>query len=732
MKKLTAFLFALTMVFTSTACGEKKKSDVSKPPVEVTVTQTCYAIEEKSIDLSDLAYAGQTAVYDDGICLFYNDFSNCTRFARTDKDFNIVASGGLDGVIGTYSVNSDGSFDAVISETDYEFEYDESGAITNYEEYFENAVFTFRLVSYDSSGNVLSECEIEEISDYYDAEISGSRQLVSCGDGKFFYNFGSGLALFDSEGKIIEINNGDEYYDCYLTSLPNGKILYSNSFSYGYMEEDTVKIPTDLKYTEKFGSMYTQPIRGTGGFIAYFNLSGGLYGLTENDEIILVVDYNKSLISEAYNIFPIDDGKFVISNGTPTLKLCTRRPDDYVESREPIEVWMIERASTQMHNNAKDFSALHDNYFVNVKENVKYEDVPAAMLTGDVPDVLYYSQTGDMIRYTNLGGLADLTPMLEGDTGLAKDDILPNLLDALEYKGGIYTIPEMYSIKALIAKKDFIGDEYRDWSIEEFMEIYDSRPEGMSIFEEPYMYPSLLGQDIWIDYMNGTCNYDSEEFIRLLEIAKEAEKMRGEIDYDDPEYNKKRFSMLKEGRTMFGSNTINTPTIFMFFSDVGVRGMKIDDVSFLNSPESGGKIYLDSCYSITSEAKNPDGAWKFVSHVLTEEEQERGGYTVWSHPLTKKAFDRYLEHYITPPEGPDISKHSINGISYDVEMTASEEQVKRLGDFILSCDELAFYDREIETIFVSEYNRFLNDQITAEECAQNLQSRIEILLAEQT
>jgi hypothetical protein len=189
--------------------------------------------------------------------------------------------------------------------------------------------------------------------------------------------------------------------------------------------------------------------------------------------------------------------------------------------------------------------------------------------------------------------------------------------------------------------------------------------------------------------------------------------------------------MLKEGRTMFGSDSINTPTLRQFFSDVGVRGMKIDDVSFLNFPESGGKIHLDSCYSITSEAKNPDGAWKFVSHVLREEEPENG-YVIWSHPLTKKAFDRYLEDYITPPEGPEISKHNMNGISYDVELSASEEQVKRLGDFILSCDELAFYDREIETIFVSEYNRFLNDQITAEECAQNLQSRIEILLAEQT
>ena len=93
MKKLTSFLFALTMIFTSTACGDKKKNKEKETSKSVSVTQTTYGAEEIFLnDLNDISYIQYISPYDGGICLFYISIDGKCKFARTDNEFNVELS----------------------------------------------------------------------------------------------------------------------------------------------------------------------------------------------------------------------------------------------------------------------------------------------------------------------------------------------------------------------------------------------------------------------------------------------------------------------------------------------------------------------------------------------------------------------------------------------------------------------------------------------------------------
>ena len=49
----------------------------------------------------------------------------------------------------------------------------------------------------------------------------------------------------------------------------------------------------------------------------------------------------------------------------------------------------------------------------------------------------------------------------------------------------------------------------------------------------------------------------------------------------------------------------------------------------------------------------------------------------------------------------------------------------------MNCTELEYNNFDVHGIIWDEYERYRNDEITAEECAEYIQSRVEILLAEQ-
>ena len=128
-------------------------------------------------------------------------------------------------------------------------------------------------------------------------------------------------------------------------------------------------------------------------------------------------------------------------------------------------------------------------------------------------------------------------------------------------------------------------------------------------------------------------------------------------------------------------------------------------------------ISYGSTFSVMSDSDCKDGAWEFLSYIYSDK-YLLSAYSNSMNFVNKKAFESGIRSYIAA------------NTNYDEAVI--EKQAEEYVEYVKNCTVQLMDDYDIKDIINDEYNRFLNDEIIAEECAQNLQSRIEILLAEQT
>lgn len=69
-------------------------------------------------------------------------------------------------------------------------------------------------------------------------------------------------------------------------------------------------------------------------------------------------------------------------------------------------------------------------------------------------------------------------------------------------------------------------------------------------------------------------------------------------------------------------------------------------------------------------------------------------------------------------------------MSYEYDGTITEEQYEYIIGFIEKCNSLGGFRSKVREILDDEYKSFAAGEITAEECAERIQSRMEIYLSE--
>src|SRR5699024_7117946 len=109
------------------------------------------------------------------------------------------------------------------------------------------------------------------------------------------------------------------------------------------------------------------------------------------------------------------------------------------------------------------------------------------------PDVLLLNA----VPYQTLvqrGLLTDLNGYLNGGRALKKEDLLPNLVEALETEDGkVYRLPQSFAIKTAVALSSVVGDR-TSWDFKAFSDIAVQMPEGCALF--PNRDPESILTDV--------------------------------------------------------------------------------------------------------------------------------------------------------------------------------------------------------------------------------------------
>lgn len=366
--------------------------------------------------------------------------------------------------------------------------------------------------------------------------------------------------------------------------------------------------------------------------------------------------------------------------------------------------------------------------------NIGYTKLATEIIAGKIPDIISLWPVLPVQRYIAMGLLEDLYPFLDADPEINRSDLIENVMMQSEIEGGFYRVFPGFSISTLVGSTSALGEEM-GWTIEEFNDLLMSNPHADipmgTAFDQMAFLTQLATVNIeqFVNRSEGTCSFDSDEFVRLLEIAS---TLPAKIDYMD------EAGLIADGRQiMIESTLIDFRTIQVY------KAMFASQIVFKGYPTVRGVghiIGLDNALAMTVACSDKQGAWEFLRLFLTEEYQ-RQTYANYIHyfPSNQAAFNDLLELDMTP-----VYKIDSNGNEYEVsqEYFLNNYTVETFSvtqdeaDLIIALiDSASFlensFDKVILGIIRDSVPAYFAGQSSSLETAKIIQNRVSIFLAEQ-
>lgn len=523
----------------------------------------------------------------------------------------------------------------------------------------------------------------------------------------------------------------------------DGNTLYLNSYD---VEAD--KLGTAVKLPDAMvANGYNCINAGIGKDIVYSAMDG-VYGFNLGDEeSVQIMDFvNSDLNTSAMDqIIYLDETHFIgfYMDNTEYENNCAIftkvNPEDIQD--KTVIVMAGNYIDYEVMNRIVEFNRQSDKYRIVTKEYDSYntvDDYTVGMtqlnndiISGNMPDILVVDDTIPLETYISKGLIADIGALIDGDAELSRDDYLDNVFNALSVDGKLYQVVPYFYVSTMMGKTSVLG-EIDGWNMQEFTAFEESLPEGSKSFgeltREDFLYSMLhyCGTDL-VDFSTGKCNFDSQEFINLLEYAKtlpvdySAEAI---ADYQS-QYRDNRTALME---VCFGS--VQEMSIYM-------NGYFGEDVTFIGFPsesKDGSVLLTDVSYALSAKSENLEGAWEFIRYYLTAEFQET---LQWEFPVLESVFMQKAQEALERPYYFDENGEkafydnymTINGESMLVELL-NQNQIDQVVDMVLSTEKQSYYDVDIENIIAEEAAAFFENQKSAEEVAQIIQNRAQTYVDE--
>lgn len=358
---------------------------------------------------------------------------------------------------------------------------------------------------------------------------------------------------------------------------------------------------------------------------------------------------------------------------------------------------------------------------------------------GNAPDLLVTSSMPDGAVYSEKGMLCDLYGFMENDEEVNRETVVPSVLRAYEENGGLYVLAPNFVLSTLYGPKSVVGDDMR-MTLKDFRKLLAENPDkDVSIV---LGLDTLLcaGMDDFIDWENGTCNFDCEEFRELLRFTRDDLASREYVLPDGSYGNAQLYEDYRSGRIMLTIGRIEDVCDYSLMREL--FGQDITLIGYPTNSGSGACIELTPAeVSIMSASQNQDKAWEFLkyycSYVPSESDYPyyQDNFSILSSRLEEQMKESQTSWYSTNESGqqekiPRKFGGDIYGtISYNI-YEASKEDADAVAALIESSDTRYGIYSSILLIIREEVEPYMEGQKTAEEVSRIVQSRLSIYLAE--
>ena len=260
--------------------------------------------------------------------------------------------------------------------------------------------------------------------------------------------------------------------------------------------------------------------------------------------------------------------------------------------------------------------------------NIDFNTLQMIMNEGGL-DIIGGDTFGDNAKYELLqqkGAFVDLYDFMENDPEVNTSALNQHILELNEIDGKLYSIPQFYDVHTVISKSEYGGTK-QNWSIDEFIEHWNSMPAGSTIEGSncaEYIFMELLRENLpaFVDEKNAKVSFDSDDFRKMIEFCKRFPSNNGQkadYDYTAP--------MLTDNYWIRSvSDAIYTEMNYQTYEQKQYR-LREGGYTLVGYPTSDGKgAYLSTSYpgwsiSAGSSDEKQEAAWKFIRQFYTEEYQ---------------------------------------------------------------------------------------------------------------
>ena len=467
----------------------------------------------------------------------------------------------------------------------------------------------------------------------------------------------------------------------------------------------------------------------------------------------------------------LPDGRFTIHTTTDngyniTVNLYEKAPDKDLSEMTVLTLACI-GSNDVMEQAVLRFNAAHDDAYIRI---VTYEQYN----TADEPikgyNLLRTDLTTGLLQADILCGETympmDLYPLMTGT--VQTEDIAPCVRNAYETDGKLYQLGAGFILDTIAGRRDAL-DGMTGWDLETFLDFADRLGEGEYLMEEICQRDAmgmLVRGNAYAPFLkDGTASFEDPLFTRYLQFLSSlpiegqkymdhgtnntAQLLAGEITMDQLQVESAGENLYWNGKIKLiqGYNIHSIDSIIDL-----CRTFNTTDISFIGYPAesgSGVNLVMQYPYSIPVTCRDPALAWEFVESVLLDGAVFPETDTPDNDTLRWNSFSTLWEPYFAHLEsllGLRIFTGHNYGlwIGWDLEtdeygcyngqpgilQEIDEEMIGLVRHLYETAGWVSDADWELNYIVMEEESRYLAGAISAEECADIVQSRVSIYLAE--
>lgn len=617
------------------------------------------------------------------------------------------------------------------------------------------------------------------------AELSRGRLELTDPDSFYAYN-----AQLDEQGNLVAAREGG-----ILAFKPDGSLAYQIDFdgwiysmaklkdgrvgvyAYDMAESDYTKAMalriidsasgSFEKKTYSLARDVYEVISGGGDYDFYYNSGTHFYGykLAEESGEMLFDWIGCDVNSNALQLVSVrEDGTvegFIYNYDEATEEASfeyvtvSKVPYDSVPQKDSLSmaVMYLDYHTQQAIIN---FNRSNDKYRIDVRDYSEYntpDDYSAGLtkltteiMAGNMPDILSVAESIPYRQLAAKGLLEDLYPYIDADEQLSRGDFFPNVLSAMELDGKLYAACAGFAVETAVGASSVVGDT-PGWTYDDYYAALATMPEGCEGFDigvdRDTMLEISLALDLtdYVDWSAGTCSFDSEGFVKVLDFCKQFPDASYYENYeytaeDNPD------TRVAEGKQMLCVAGFSS-TDFFYKDYDKIFGGQATCIGFPTNNGVGNTLAMLESYAMSSSCHNKEAAWQFLKGFLTEEYQLEGYYL----PTNQKAFEKQLAkameveyeqdvngNYRLDENGERIpvSRGSVSDGTGVYEIYATTpRQAQMLRDVIASATKMMDYDTSIINIVKEEAAAYFAGQKTAQEVCKLIQSKVNIYINEQ-